>query len=476
MRLSWLLLAVLLAGLGKQADSASTTPPQPPGPRALPSMPKEGRVTVLRVHGTIDLGLAPFVERVVKGLSENDILVLDINTLGGRVDAAIVIRDSLLHAKGKTVAWINPRAISAGALIALSCDVIAVASGATIGAATPVQAGEGGQMKPVEEKVVSYMRKEMRATAEAKGRKGEIAEAMVDADAEVPGLDEKGKLLTLDGGQALAWGIAEISATDEGTLLAALGRGAMEPDAIRRPSLSWAEKVARFLSDPVVSGLLMTIGMLGVLIELYSPGHGVSLGIGLLCLGLFFFGHHVVKLAGWEEMLLFVVGVGLVAFEVLVPGHVLPGVVGVLCIVTSLVLALVNMKHVPTRVAWDMGWLPDAITTVSGSIVLTFAAAWGIIKFLPSTRAGKPLVLRTALSGASAGPDHGISTDQVGEALTDLRPVGKVLVAGSRIDAVAERGYVAKGARVRVVRSEGGRVVVRHLEPEAGQGDGKEQG
>ncbi len=171
--------------------SAAAGAPAPPGPRPLPPIPGAGKVTVVAISGTIDLGLSPFLERVVAAQGEGDLLVLDISTLGGRIDAALAIRDALLRARARTVCWVNPRAISAGALISLACDVIAVAPGATLGAATPVQIGEGGEMKPVAEKVVSYMRKEMRATAEAKGRRGDIAEAMVDADVEVPGLDEK---------------------------------------------------------------------------------------------------------------------------------------------------------------------------------------------------------------------------------------------------------------------------------------------
>src|SRR5262245_34344511 len=239
-----------------------------PGPRPVPAVPRDGKVTIAKVSGTIDLGLSPWLERLAREQTSRDVLLLDINTLGGRIDAAIVIRDALLGSKGKTVCFVDPRAISAGALISLACDVIAVAPGATIGAATPVEIDGSGGMKPVEEKVVSYMRKEMRATAEAKGRSGAIAEAMVDADLEVPGLDEKGKLLTLGGQEALAWGIAELEAASAADLLAKLG---LAHATLRRPTISWAEQIVRFLSDPVFAGILMTLGMLGILIELWSP-------------------------------------------------------------------------------------------------------------------------------------------------------------------------------------------------------------
>jgi membrane-bound serine protease (ClpP class) len=423
---------------------------------------------VARIDGTIDLGLAPFLERVIAEQGDGDILILDINTLGGRVDAALIIRDALLHTRARTVCWVDPRAISAGALISLACDVIAVSPGATIGAATPVQI-DGGEMKPVAEKVVSYMRKEMRSTAEAKGRRGDIAEAMVDADVEVPGLDEKGKLLTLDGAQAIAWGVAEVEARDEAALFRALGRA--EPDRIERPHLSWAEILARWLSDPVLSGLLMTLGMLGIGIELYSPGHGVSLAIGLSCLALFFFGHHVARLAGWEEIVLFLVGAGLIGFEVFVPGHIVPGILGGICVFASLLMAVVNLDHIPIDVAWDAGWLPRGMATVFGSVVATAVLGSGAVRLLPKTRFGRPLVLEAAITAVAPGRDAAAAAPlagRVGTAATDLRPAGKVLLDGRRLEATAERGYIEAGARVRVIRGDGGRLVVREIEAPAG--------
>ncbi|HEX3479614.1 MAG TPA: hypothetical protein VHT91_31540 [Kofleriaceae bacterium] len=381
---------------------AATATARADGPRAVPPIPRTGPVTIVKIDKVIDLGLAPFIDRIASAGEPGDLLVLDINTLGGRLDAAILIRDALLHTRARTVCWVNPRAISAGALISLACDVIAVAPGATLGAATPVQIGPSGEMTPVEAKVVSYMRSEMRATALAKGRRGDIAEAMVDVDAPVAGLTEKGKLLTLDGNQAVAWGIAEVQAADEAELFRALDRA--PPPAISRPRISWAEELARLLSDSTVSSLLMTLGMLGILIELWAPGHGAALVAGLCCLGLFFFGHHIAMLAGWETIVMFVVGLGLVAFEVLVPGHVVPGVIGVLLIVAALVLAFINLDAVPIGVAWRAGWLPDALGSVFGSLGATVLIGWIIVRMLPRTAVGRALVLDTRLSPGPAAP------------------------------------------------------------------------
>src|SRR5688500_5287976 len=168
-------------------------------PALLPAQTPAPVVYVAPVEGIIDLGLAPFVRRVLDEAAEQQAaaVVLEINTFGGRVDAAVVIRDALLRARVPTVAFVNKRAISAGALISLAAERIAVAEGATIGAATPVAMGPEGGAQPVSEKTVSYMRKECRATAEHRKRPPLIAEAMVDADVVVPDLVEKGKLLTL---------------------------------------------------------------------------------------------------------------------------------------------------------------------------------------------------------------------------------------------------------------------------------------
>jgi membrane-bound serine protease (ClpP class) len=217
----------------------------------------------------------------------------------------------------------------------------------------------------------------------------------------------------------------------------------------------------------------MTLGMLGVLLELYSPGHGVPLIVGLSCLALFFFGHHVARLAGWEEMVLFGVGAALIAVEVFAPGHIFPAVIGSLLIVAALIMAVVNLDRIPAEVAWDAGWLPRAVATVFGSIAATAALAAGAGRLLPRTRIGRRLILDAAIRAVATPPAAGADDEaslagQVGSAATDLRPSGKVTLGGRRVDAVAERGYIDAGARVRVVRAGAGRIVVRQIEREEG--------
>jgi membrane-bound serine protease (ClpP class) len=427
---------------------------------ALPALARgdaaPGRAVAIEIAGEIDLGLAPYVARVLKEAQPDDLVILRVNTFGGRIDAAVQIRDALLQSKAKTLAFIDARAISAGALISLACDTIVMTHAATIGAATPVQL-EGGKMAPVEAKVVSYFRKEMKSTAEAKGRRGDIAEAMVDATVEIPGLDGKETTLTLTTAEALKYKVAAYEVGSFSELCHKLGRP--EP-SILRPGLNWAERLARFLSDSAISSLLMSLGMLGIMIELWAPGHAVAGVLGVLCLVAFFFGHYVVHLAGLEEILLFVAGAGLVAVELLfLPGHGSLAVLGVLGIVASLALALVDMQHVPFEVSWSLGWVTRALSHVFGSLMVTAVAMYFVSRLLPKTRLGRPLILEDAITSRAGEIDSLAGRHGVAE--TALRPAGKASIGGRRVDVVTDGNFIEAGERVVVAEVDGPRVVVR---------------
>jgi membrane-bound serine protease (ClpP class) len=433
-------------------------------PRVFKIDGKTGAAVIrLPLEGMVDLGLLAFLRRALEQHGDATALLLDINTLGGRVDAAIQMRDALLHSKVKTIAYVNPRAISAGALIALACDVIVVAPGASIGAATPVQLGADGA-EPVAEKMVSYFRTEMRSTAEAKGRRGDLAEAMVDASVEIPGLDSADKLLTLDTEGALTWGIADARADGIDGVLRAVG---LEGAKVKEASENWAERLVRFLTDPVVTGLLMSLGTLGLLIELYHPGLGLPGAIGVLFLSLFFGGHLLVHLAGLEELIVFTFGIGLFALELFViPGFGITGVLGILCIVVALMLTMIGL---PIDVLLRTGAWVEPLTRVGVALLMTVVGLVVAARFLPRSRAMRGLILHSTLASnvRAEGPSSFVSADetrflgQLGVAESDLRPSGVARFGDARVDVVSEGGYVAAGTAVRVLEVEGGRIVVR---------------
>lgn len=424
-------------------------------------------VYVVPIDGIIDLGLAPFVERVLAEAETAGAraVVLEINTFGGRVDAAVLIRDALLRAKVPTVAFVNKRAISAGALISLAAERIVVADGATIGAATPVQMGApGAPAQPVAEKTVSYMRKEFRATAESRKRPPLLAEAMVDADVVVKGLVDKGKLLTLTATEALRHGVADFRAD---TLEALLRHLKLEGAEVRRARPTWGELVVRFLTHPVVGSLLMTVGILGVLVELRTPGFGVPGAVGLASLVLFFWGHWIVRLVGWEELLLVGFGTILLLIELFVtPGFGLPGVVGLVALVAALGLSLLSAGATWTAIL-------AAVGRVAIAMLLAVAGALAALQLLPRLPVGRRLILTTELAtlvGYGSAPEGDRQwLGKRGTATSPLRPAGIAEFEGERVDVVSEGEFIEPGQPLEVTRIDGNRIVVRRLRAAAGK-------
>jgi membrane-bound serine protease (ClpP class) len=424
-------------------------------------------VHVVPIDGMIDLGLAPFLQRVLNDAQRTGAaaVVLEIDTFGGRVDAAVQIRDALLRTPVRTIAYVNKRAISAGALIGLAAGTLAMADGATIGAATPVQVGApGSAARPVDEKTVSYMRKEFRATAESRQRPPLVAEAMVDADVVIPDLIEKGKLLTLTTSEALAAKVADLRATTLESLLEQSGLGGAE---VRRESPNWAEQVVRLLTHPVVSSLLITLGMVGLIVELRTPGLGLPGAVGVTSLGLFFWGHWLVQLAGWEELLLIAAGAVLLALEVLViPGFGVAGALGIAALLGGLALSLVGAQD-------SYAVLMDAALRVVLSLLAAIVASLVMLRFLPRTRLGHRLVLDQGLSaheGYASAPesDHRL-LGRRGRASTPLHPAGIAEIDGERVDVVSTGEPIDIGETIEVIRVDGNRVVVRsskHLPPQ----------
>jgi len=416
-------------------------------------------VYVAPIEGMIDLGLAPFVQRVLNEATQDGAaaVILEINTFGGRVDAAVLIRDALLNAAVPTVAFVNKRAISAGALISLSAEKIVMANGGTIGAATPVQMGQpGAPAQPVEEKSVSYVRKEFRATAEARKRPPLIAEAMVDADVQIPGLIEKGKLLTLTTEEALKHKVADFRAE---TIDSVLEQLALTGAQVKRASPNWAEDLVRFLTNPIVSSLLMTVGMLGIFLEIRTPGFGLPGALGIASLALFFWGHWLVQLAGWEELLLVVSGFVLLVLEIFViPGFGLAGIAGIGALLAGLSLSLIG-----GGATWE--FIALALGRVLVSVFLALAASLLLLRFLPRLPFGRQLILETGLAAgegyASAPESDNRWLGKNGTASSPLRPAGIAVIDGERVDVVSDGEFIDVGMPIFVTRVDGNRIVVR---------------
>jgi membrane-bound serine protease (ClpP class) len=429
------------------AVSAAPLPAQehPAGDQAVYRVP---------VTGVIELGLAPFIERSLREAEAAGAVavILDIDTPGGRIDAAERIVDAVNDATVPVYAYVNRRAFSAGAMIALSSREIHMRPGAVLGAATPV----GGTGEKAPEKIVSAMRSSMRALAEAHGLDPRVAEAMVDEDIAVPDVTEAGKLLTLTTTEAVQLGYAR-AVDDWDTLMRSIGA----PGApVHEMEVNWAERLVRFLTHPVVAPLLLSLGFLGVIIELRAPGLGLPGAVGVLALALFFGSHLLIGLAGIEAVLLFAAGVVLIGIEVfVVPGVGVVGFLGAGSLLAGLYMSLIG--SLPTTADFARG-----AGILSASILAVLLWSWLILRRLPASgrlwRSG--VFLKQQESHATGYTAAALREDLVGKegiALTDLRPSGTGLFGEERIDVVSESQWVERGSSIRIIASEGYRQVVR---------------
>jgi membrane-bound serine protease (ClpP class) len=412
-------------------------------------------IYVASITGTIDNGLPPYLERVLEEASAAGAkaIVLEINTFGGRVDAAVEIKDLLFNTDLRTIAFIDKRAISAGAFISLACDDILMVPGSLMGAATVVDgSGEKGS-----EKQISYFREEMAATAKEKGRNPEIARGMVDEDVEIDSLSIKGKLITLTVDDALQWQMADYKVT---SLEAGLEKLGFSEVHLTRVESNWAEDIVRFLTGPIVAGLLMSLGFLGLIFELRSPGWGVGGTIGIIALLLFFGSHYIINLAEAWEILLFLLGVALLAVEIfIIPGFGIAGISGLILILTSVFLGTLG--------SWDFVTREDinnSLYALLAALLLTIVSAIATFRALPRWSAFRRVILedeeKISKGYISSKRDYTPLVGKSGIARSDLRPTGIAEIAGQRYDVVSQGDFIDAGSNIKVIATENYRIIV----------------
>jgi len=416
------------------------------------------KVYLAHIESEIEPGLAPYITRVVNEAEKNNAsaIIFKINTLGGRVDAAVQIVDAIMSSKVLTIAFIDHRAISAGAFIALSNRKIVMVRGGTIGAATVVDA----QGKKVGEKYQSFMRGQMRSVAEKNGRRVDICQGMVDERIIVPGIVDSTQLITLTTDEALKYGIADTTVSDVNDILKIYN---LENARVIDLKSNWAEDVVKFLNNSIVVSVLLMIGFVGLFVEIKTPGWGLAGTAGVLALLLFFGSSYILDLASGLDIILFVVGVVLLALEIFViPGFGIAGVSGIILIFVSLFMALIGggMPYV------DGDMISRAIIQLGGALVVSIIIIALIIKYLPKSTVFNRLILaeeEKANKGFVSSKSLHKLVGLEGIALSTLRPAGMADFKGEKIDVVADGDYVQQGSKLKVLRVEGSKVVVREI-------------
>ena len=407
-----------------------------------------------------------------------NIIIIEMNTYGGEVSFADSIRTKILNSDIPVIVFIDNNAASAGALISIACDKIYMSQAATIGAASVVD--QTGQKLP--DKYQSYMRATMRATAEAHGkdtvvtgndtvvkwkRDPLIAEAMVDERTVVPNVADSGKILTLTTQEALKYGYCDGTAENIREIIKKES-GNQPYELVKFKPTTW-DNIKGFLMSPILQGILIMLIIGGIYFELQSPGIGFALGVAITAAVLYFAPLYIDGLAANWEIILFIIGLILIAFEIFViPGFGISGISGIALVVTGLILSLlnnVNFDFEPVHPG-DTG---RAILTVIGGLTLGF----GLILYLSSKIGSKGLFRKLALEttlenkegyvGVSLEADNLVG--KTGVASTVLRPSGKVKVDGKVYDAVSVNGeFIEKGIQVIIVRYETGQVYVEAAE------------
>jgi membrane-bound serine protease (ClpP class) len=509
----------VLAGLIMAATLAAPAFSQDAAPTALAG---SGSVFVIPIQGDIEPSTAVFVQRRIKAALESGAsdIIFTIDTFGGRVDSALRIAAAIgAIREARTVAFVGAGSDgmgvswSAGALIALSCAEIYMAPGTSIGAAAPVVATPEGTMEGAGEKTVSAVRSQMAALAEKNGHPAGIALAMVDADVELVEvlldgatlaltvddalalerergdearrgrtLSAKGKLLSLTAGEAERYGLSEGTVGD----LAALGEKLGGLNEVVELNPSFADSLVVFLSSAALQSILILIGLIALFIEINSPGFGLPGSIAIIAFVVLFGTNMLMGTVGSLEIILFILGMGLLVIEIFVlPGFGVAGISGLALIAGALVLSMQDFIVPENEFQWDI--LARNAATVGAGVLLGIIGIGVFIAAGPKLKLFDRLALKTAISATASGrpapiaASSGALADTSGPAYTEeelmdtfsglaigdegvaesvLRPVGRALIGGRSVSVEAAGRYVDAGTRLRVAAIKGGVVYV----------------
>ncbi len=395
--------------------------------------------------------------KVVTGLqkameADADVVLLDLDTYGGAVDAADSIRSAILRYEKPVVAYVNMQAASAGALISIACDSIYMKTGSSIGAATVVD--QSGNVMP--DKYQSFMRGMMRSTAQAKGRNPEIAEAMVDTAG----------VLSLTPEEAVKVGYCEGIYENEVEVAEAVSGGKEFVIKNMDDDMTWVDRLIQLLLNPLLQSIFMMMIIGGIFVEIRTPGIGLPLVTAIVGALLYFAPGYIGHLAEHWEILMFVVGLILIGLEIFViPGFGVCGISGIVIVVLSLALAMVDNVEFHR---WDGTFSLEPVLMPLGIVIISSAAAvfgsvWLVRKLYP-TRTFDHIALRQEMKASEGftGVVSGLETlvGETVEVFTDMRPSGKVKTSDGRILEATLKfgGFASKGQPLKVLSAEQGRL------------------
>ncbi|MDB5048330.1 MAG: conserved uncharacterized protein related to nfeD [Fibrobacteres bacterium] len=493
MRLASLLVTFAAAATLALGGDVATNP-SPSKSQASADKPVRKKAIVIPIEEEVDFGLHAFLKRAVAEalIQKPDVIVFKVNTYGGELQSAFDIVDLLMGvSQCSTYAFVEQKAISAGALIALSCNRIAMGNGTTIGDCAPITQGKDGIVM-LGEKIQSPLRAKFRTLAEKNGYPSLMAQAMVTADigvvvAETASAEEyftvkqwdalgekgqarfkshkivvpEGQLLTMTDREASAFGFSQGSYAGLKEFLDA--KGWVQSGEV---DTTWSENLVRVIGK--FAPILMMIGFGALYLEFKTPGLSIFGVIGVLCLAIVFGSKYAVGLADHTELLLLLAGFACVAAEMyLFPGTLIPGAIGLLLILVALTLSMQSFTLPDPDMPWERKSLIDNLFSTVGSMVAALLIPLLAIRFvLPHLPAGAKVISDTTLADArSVAPETTrISVGLIGRTKTPLRPSGKAVFAGNTIEVISRGEFIEADKPVEVARIDGNNVVVRPKE------------
>ncbi len=466
---------------------------------SIENRPNSDKISIIPLRGMIDGGIYNSIKRRVEIAEESgsNLIIFEIDTFGGQLEAAFEISEHISNIKNtKTIAFIPTKAISAGSLIAISCNDIYMSPQAELGDCEPIVPSSEGGYKTVGEKIQTVLRTKFRKFAEKNGYPVLLAEAMVTKEIEVyhvateekpegfyiSGRElkemnqeeekklksrkliiEEGKLLTMHAKEAYEYHFAKGIVEDRNSLLKLLNVENASPDILET---NWSEEMVRFLGK--IAPILLGIGLAAIWMEFKSPGFGLPGIIGILCLATVFLNKHAVGLAETPEILMFFAGIVLLAVEILfIPGFGIAGIPGIILILIGAILSFQDFT-IP-RTPYDVDMFVKNIFAVMCSIIGSGITILLLFKFMPGIPLFNRLVLtasETSQSGFVIPPQPAGESSlkgRSGKTLTVLHPTGKIEVNDNTLDVVTEGEYIGKGQIVEIVDIRGNRIVVKAI-------------
>ncbi|MDR5657978.1 NfeD family protein [Serpentinicella sp. ANB-PHB4] len=403
----------------------------------------EQSVYIIPIRGEIGPAMSRYVKNSIEEIESNNnvtAIIFEIDTYGGRIDSAEEISMMIKKSNIPTITLVNTKAESAGVLLTISGDNIAMAPGSTIGSAETI---------PNTEKVLSMWVSMLRSVAIEQGRDPDIIASMADKSIYIPEVIEEGRLLNLTAREALDLNITDIVASEYDKILDEFN---IEYTIVKEMDIARSVLISQILSSSTVAPILLTLGFIGLVIEIFTAGFGLGGTISLVSFALYFGGSILAGNASFAVLLIFVVGLILLGIEAIAPGFGIPGVGGITAIVISIILASSSTT--------------TAVISLIVAFTLSIVTFIILLKYGPKNIYFNKIILNENLDkekGYSSSSDQKILLNKTGIVVKTLRPSGKVEIDNELIDVVAEEGFVDIDSEVKVVKVEGSKIVVRKI-------------